>query len=92
VFENARNVAARGAQLSLRLGPQVDARQFVRDLSSWPGILAVNQTFPNESDQELAKLLVLEIEPSAVASTLKRLRKNPSVEYAEEPNLRRLIR
>jgi hypothetical protein len=76
----------------LKLGPQADAREFVHYLSRWPGILSVTQTFPDESDQDLAKLLVLEIEPSAVASTLKKLRKNPSVEYAEEPAPRRLIR
>ena len=61
-------------------------------LSRLRGVQSVIQTFPDESDRELKRLFVLEIDPSDVESALKELRRRPEVEYVEKVPLRKLIR
>ena len=61
-------------------------------LSRLRGVQSVIQTFPDERDQELKRLFVLEIDPSDVESSLKELRRRPEVEYVEKAPLRKLIR
>ena len=90
--QNAKNVALRGIQFSFKVGPRAEPQEFVHTIAAWPGVLKVTQTFPDESDGDLARLFVLEVEPSALDSTLTRLRRTRSVEYAEDPAPRRLIR
>jgi hypothetical protein len=92
VNQHAKNVALRGIQFSLKVGPRTEPHEFVHTIAGWPGVLKVTQTFPDESDDDLARLFVLEVEPAALDSTLTRLRRTPSVEYAEDPAPRRLIR
>jgi hypothetical protein len=89
---NSRNVALRGVQFSLKLGSGADAHEFAHTVASWPGVLKVTQTFPDEPDDDLARLFVLEVEPSTLESVLAKLRRDRSVEYAENPAPRRLIR
>jgi hypothetical protein len=61
-------------------------------LSQLRGVQSVIQTFPDETDQELKRLFVLEIDASDVESSLKELRRCPEVEYVEKAPLRKLIR
>ena len=61
-------------------------------LSRLRGVQSVIQTFPDETDQELKRLFVLEIDPSDVEFSLKELRRRPEVEYVEKTPLRKLIR
>lgn len=61
-------------------------------LSRLLGVQSVIQTFPDETDQELKRLFVLEIDPSDVESSLKELRRCPEIEYVEKAPLRKLIR
>lgn len=61
-------------------------------LSSMPGVINAIQTFPNESDQELAGLFLLEVEESKIDSALQKLRTLPKVEFAEVAAPRKLIR
>ena len=56
------------------------------------GVQSVIQTFPDETDQELKRLFVLEVEPSKFESALEELRHCSEVEYAEKSPLRKLIR
>jgi len=56
------------------------------------GVRSVIQTFPDEMDQELNRLFVLEIDPSEVDSALKELRQRHEIEYAETAPRRKLIR
>lgn len=61
-------------------------------LSRLRGVQSVIQTFPGETDQELKRLFVLEIDASDLESALKELRRCPEVEYVEKAPLRKLIR
>ena len=61
-------------------------------MSRLRGVQSVIQTFPDETDQELKRLFVLEIDASDVESALKELRRRPEVEYVEKAPLRKLIR
>lgn len=61
-------------------------------ISQLPGVQSVIQTFPDEPDEELKRLLVLEIEPSKLETVLKELRRRVEVEYAEAAPLRKLMR
>ena len=83
---------ARRIQLTVKLFPQADGDKFVRSLSGAPGIRRVIQTFPDESDRDLASLFIIEVDPSSVQATLLHLRKNSAVEYAEAAAPRKLIR
>ena len=61
-------------------------------LSRPHGVQSVVQTFPEESDQELKRLFVLEIDGPELEAALKELRRCPEVEYAEKAAVRKLIR
>jgi hypothetical protein len=61
-------------------------------LSRLRGLQSVIQTFPDETDQELKRLFVIEIDASDVESALKELRRRPEVEYVEKAPLRKSIR
>lgn len=63
-----------------------------KTLSAIPGVLNVTQTFPDETDQELANLYLLDVETSRVKPALFRLRAVPGVAYVEEAAPRKLIR
>jgi len=76
----------------VKLKPDADPQAFVRRLSHAPGIIKMTQTFPDETDRELARLFVVEIEQSAVESAIDQLRSDSLVEYAADPAPRRLIR
>jgi hypothetical protein len=61
-------------------------------LSRLKGVQSVVQTFPEESDEELKRLFVLEVKPAELETALKELRRRSEVEYAEKAPLRKLIR
>lgn len=61
-------------------------------LSRLRGVQSVIQTFPDETDEELRRLFILEVDPSELESALKELRRRSEVEYAEKAPLRKLIR
>jgi hypothetical protein len=92
VFGNAKNAASRGVQLSVKLQPNADPQEFVRQFSQAPGVLRVTQTFPDERDHDLATLFVVEVDPAALHTAIKRLRSTPDVVYAVDPAPRHLIR
>lgn len=92
MVENAKSVATRGIQLSVKLQPNADPEKFVRRFSQAPGVLRVTRTFPDETDQELATLFVVEVDPTILHSAIQQLRSTSDVEYAADPAPRRLIR
>ena len=61
-------------------------------LSQLKGVQSVIQAFPEETDEDLKRLFVLEVEPSECESTLRELQRRSEVEYAEEAPLRKLVR
>lgn len=80
------------ARLNVKLVSDKDIKRAREALSNMAGLKAVIQTFPDESDPELATMYVLEVNRSDVGSVLEQLRKNPYVEYAEQTAGRKLIR
>lgn len=76
----------------MKLAEDSDPQRSRGMLSRLRGVRSVIQTFSDETDQELRRLFVLEIDPSELESALKELRRNPEVEYAEKPPQRKLIR
>lgn len=79
-------------RVNVKLTGRADQTPSFKTLSAMPGVVNVIQTFPDETDQELASLCLLEVEPSQIKSTLRELRTMPGVEYAEEAAPRKLIR
>ncbi len=64
----------------------------VKALTHAPGVLRVEQSFPEELDEDLSTLYVLEVERPLLPSALRALRAAPGVEYAEEAAPRKLLR
>ncbi|MBI4548529.1 MAG: hypothetical protein HY707_11140 [Ignavibacteriae bacterium] len=50
------------------------------------------ETFPDEENEELSNLLIIEVDRVRLRLALEQLRKDPNVEYAEEVTPRKLIR
>jgi hypothetical protein len=82
----ARETVAVNVKVRLRRRPRIP-----RALSS-PGVLTATQTFPDEKDDELARLFVLKVERSRLPHVLQKLRDDPGIEFAEEAGLKRLIK
>ena len=78
-------------QLNVKLNPDADPQRFVRSVAATQGILNVTQTFPEETDPELKRLFVIDLDPQS-KTALQSLRGNHDVEYVEEVRPRKLIR
>ena len=79
-------------RVNVKLTGDSDPGRCQNILSRLHGVQSVIQTFPDESDEELKRLFVLEVEPSELESALNELRRRSEVEYAEKAPLRKLIR
>jgi transcription initiation factor IIE alpha subunit len=79
-----------GVNLKLRAG--AEARQSLAQLERSPDVLRIVKTFPEETDDELANLYLLEVEVTRIGPLMDRLRNDPFVEYAEQAALRKLVR
>lgn len=82
----------RGVHLNMKLAAGVKQNKLKKVLAEMPGIESVIQTFPDETDEELSRLYVLEVNPSEVDTTLEVLSHHPEIEYVEPSAPRRLIR
>jgi hypothetical protein len=85
-------VKTQDVKVNVKVAPSADRLVVVRKLSVAPGVRNVVQTFPGETDQELANLYILEVNASEVKSALRQLRRIADVEYAEVSAPRKLIR
>ncbi len=56
------------------------------------GVVQVTQTFPDERDEELATLYVLQVEALKASAVLRSLRKDPAVAFAETCAPRKALR
>ena len=61
-------------------------------LQDLPGIERIVQTFPEETDEELSTLYLVDIDRAKAKKVLRALRSNPKVDYAESPAARKLLR
>jgi hypothetical protein len=75
----------------VKLAPGVDRQRSERVWSQTPGLRSVTQTFPDETDEELSSLYLLEVNASEVEAALHQLRHHPEVEYVEGTASRKLI-
>ena len=79
-------------RVNVKLVPDADRARSVSRLADATGVRTVVQTFPDETDQDLSGLYMLEVDPPNLESILEKLRKVPEVEYAEVAPSRRLVR
>ena len=70
------------ASVNVKLVPQVEVEKTLGSLRELDGVVAVIHTFPEEDDDELRRLAIVEVEPERVESVLRALGANPALEYA----------
>ena len=92
VTKAAQKQTASPLRVNVKLTGDADPGRCQNILSRLRGVQSVVQTFPDETDEELKRLFVLDIEPSELESALKELRRRSEVEYAEAAPQRKLIR
>jgi hypothetical protein len=80
------------ARLNVTLTPETNPHQTEEALSSTPGMISVVQTFPDEQDEELARMYVVEVDSNMSQDALEDLQQNPAVEHAEHTAKRKLIK
>jgi hypothetical protein len=78
-------------RLNVKLASQVNEETPAKILADTPGLKSVIRTFPDEKDDELSRLFIVEVEPAAAKLALKNLKENPAIEYAEPTAKRKLI-
>ena len=83
---------ASAVSLNVKLTPETKPHQSEEALSSTPGMISMIQTFPEETDEELARMYVIEVDPTQCVDALKILQNNPAVEHAEPSAKRKLIK
>ena len=88
----AKKKSAPSQRFNLKVTGDSDPKKCQRLLSGLRGVQSVVQTFPDEQDEELKRLFVLDIDLSRLASALKELRHRDEVEYVESAPKRKLIR
>lgn len=85
-----RTVSA--ARLNVKLAPETKPQETEAVLSSTPGMISVVQTFPDEEDEELSRMYVVEVDSASTDDALENLQQNPAVEHAEHTAKRKLIK
>ncbi len=80
------------ARLNVRLTPQAKPDETHEVISSTPGVISVVQTFPDEKDEALSRMYVVEVDPAMSQNALENLQQNPAVEHAEHTGKRKLIK
>ena len=78
-------------RLNVKLASRVNEETLEKVLAGTPGLKSVLQTFPDEKDEELSRLFIIEVEPSAAKLALRQLKENPAIESAEPTAKRKLI-
>jgi hypothetical protein len=84
-------MASNTTQVNVKLAPGADRRRAAAFLAALPGVEDVVQLFPDEADEELAGLYVIEVDAPELETALHELGRQPDVEYAEEAAPRKLI-
>lgn len=79
-------------RVNVKLAPGARRKRFRGIFSRARGIRSVIRTFPDETDEELARLYTVDVDSSDLQSALRELRRCPEVEYAEVAPSRKLIR
>lgn len=91
-FGNEFMAATEPIKLNLKLAAGVKKGKLDKLLAETPGIQSVTQTFPDETDEELSQLYILEVELSKSDAAINALSKHSEIDYVEPTASRRLIR
>lgn len=78
-------------KLNLKLAAGAEKKMLDELLAEAPGVQSVIQTFPDETDEELSRLYVLEVSASESEAAIKTLSKHSEIEYVEPAASRRLL-
>ncbi|HQR32254.1 MAG TPA: hypothetical protein PLK30_05925 [Blastocatellia bacterium] len=84
--------ATESIKLNLKLAAGAGKGKLDKLLAETPGIQSVIQTFPDEVDEELSGLYILEVELSKSEAAINALSKHSEIDYVEPAASRRLIR
>ena len=81
----------RRARVNVKLVPGISRGQANKILSETPGLHSVIQLFPDETDEEMLSMYMLEIDSDQLDIAMKQLHQNPKLESAHENARRKLI-
>lgn len=79
-------------RLNLKLAVGATQQALDKLLAKAPGIQSAIQTFPDEPDEELSRLYVLEVSASESEAAITALNKHSEIEYIEPAAARRISR
>lgn len=78
-------------KLNLKLAAGAEWKKLDQLLAEAPGVQSVIQTFPDETDEELSRLYVLEVSASESEAAINALSKHSEIEYVEPAAKRRSL-
>lgn len=80
------------ARINVKLADGTDHGQANTLLASTPGVRSVIQLFPDDPDDEMRRLYIVEVVSDHVDDAIQQLQRNPGVEFAHETAPRKLVR
>ena len=87
----ASPTTAQRARINVKLAAGVSHEEVDTVLSGTPGLQSVVQLFPDERDEDMRCMYMLEVAPDRLDAAVEQLRRNPHVESAHETAPRKLI-
>ena len=79
-------------RLNLKFNPGVATDERICESAQVPGVAKVERLFPEETEPDLASLMVVDVNQDEFDQAVPALRGQPDVQYVEEPAPRKLIR
>ncbi len=76
----------------MKLASAINQVEVEKILAGTPGLHSIVQLFPDERDDDMRKMYLLEVAANLAGAAVEQLRRNPNVESAHETAPRRLIR
>jgi len=76
----------------VKLAAGTDRSQANTLLARTPGFRSVIQPFPDDPDDEMHRMDIVEVVSDGVGDALQQLQRNPQVEFAHETAPRKLVR
>jgi hypothetical protein len=80
------------ARINVKLVSGTNQRHAEEVLAGTPGLGSITQLFPDEVDDEMRRMYMLEVASDHVSAAVEQLRRNPNVESAHEAAPRKLVR
>jgi hypothetical protein len=80
------------ARINVKLAEGTDHGQATTLFANTLGVRSVIQLFPDDPDDEMRRLYIVEVVSDHVADAIQQLQRNPGVEFAHETAPRKLVR